>query len=116
VSGDIDELRAAFSNLLDNAVKYSHHEVCVSVSVAALDDKRVAVRVADTGIGIPSAQLKRIFKRFYRVPGRFMARVKGTGLGLFIVDSVVQKHGGRVFAESPGLGHGSTFTVHLPRV
>ena len=116
VTGDIDELRAAFSNLLDNAVKYSDHEVCVSVSVSALDDKRVAVRVADKGIGIPSAQLKRIFKRFYRVPGRFMARVKGTGLGLFIVHSVVQKHGGRVFAESPGLGHGSTSTVHLPRV
>jgi two-component system, OmpR family, sensor histidine kinase SenX3 len=116
VSGDIDELRAAFSNLLDNAVKYSDDEVRVSVSVSALDDKRVAVRVVDKGIGIPSAQLKRIFKRFYRVPGRFMARVKGTGLGLFIVHSVIQKHGGRVFAESRGLGHGSTFTVHLPRV
>ena len=116
VSGDVDELRAAFSNLLDNAVKYSDREVQVSVSLSTLDDKRVAVRVADKGIGIPSAQLKRIFKRFYRVPGRFMARVKGTGLGLFIVHSVVQKHGGRVFAESPGLGQGSTFTVHLPRV
>jgi len=116
VSGDIDELRAAFSNLLDNAVKYSDKEVKVSVSVSALDDKRIAVRVADKGIGIPSEQLKRIFKRFYRVPGRFMARVKGTGLGLFIVHSVVTKHGGRVFAESAGLGHGSTFTVHLPRV
>jgi len=116
VSGDVDELRAAFSNLLDNAVKYSDKEVTVSVSVAALDEKRIAVRVADHGIGIPSAQLKRIFKRFYRVPGRFMARVKGTGLGLFIVHSVVTKHGGRVFAESAGLGHGSTFTVHLPRV
>ena len=116
VSGDIDELRAAFSNLLDNAVKYSDDEVHVSVSVSALDDKRVAVRVVDKGIGIPGAQLKRIFKRFYRVPGRFMARVKGTGLGLFIVHSVVKKHGGRVFAESAGLGHGSTFTVHLPRV
>ncbi len=116
VSGDIDELRAAFSNLLDNAVKYSDDEVRVSVSVSALDDKRVAVRVADKGIGIPSAQLKRIFKRFYRVPGRFMARVKGTGLGLFIVHSVIKKHGGRVFAESAGLGRGSTFTVHLPRV
>ncbi len=116
VSGDIDELRAAFSNLLDNAVKYSDKEVEVSISVSALDDKRIAVRVADKGIGIPSAQLKRIFKRFYRVPGRFMARVKGTGLGLFIVHSVVTKHGGRVFAESAGLGHGSTFTVHLPRV
>lgn len=116
VSGDPDELRAAFSNLLDNAVKYSDEEVRVSVSVSATDDKRVVVRVADTGIGIPSAQLKRIFMRFYRVPGRFMARVKGTGLGLFIVQSVVRKHGGRVFAESPGLGHGSTFTIQLPRV
>src|SRR5215510_15547705 len=116
VSGDIDELRAAFSNLLDNAVKYSDKEVKVSVSVSALDEKRIAVRVADKGIGIPSEQLKRIFKRFYRVPGRFMARVKGTGLGLFIVHSVVTKHGGRVFAESAGLGRGSTFTVHLPRV
>jgi signal transduction histidine kinase len=115
VSGDVDELRAAFSNLLDNAVKYSVGEVNVSVSVSAVDDKRVAIRVADKGIGIPSAQLKRIFKRFYRVPGRFMARVKGTGLGLFIVRSVVEKHGGRVFAESEGLGHGSTFTVQLPR-
>lgn len=116
VSGDVDELRAAFSNLLDNAVKYSADEVQVSVSVATLDNKRVAVRVTDKGIGIPSAQLKRIFKRFYRVPGRFMARVKGTGLGLFIVHSVVTKHGGRVFAESGGLGHGSTFTILLPRV
>jgi signal transduction histidine kinase len=116
VSGDPDELRAAFSNLLDNAVKYSDDEVQVSVSVSVPDEKRVVVRVADKGIGIPSAQLKRIFKRFYRVPGRFMARVKGTGLGLFIVQSVVRKHGGRVFAESPGLGHGSTFTIQLPRV
>jgi signal transduction histidine kinase len=116
VSGDPDELRAAFSNLLDNAVKYSDDEVHVAVSVSATDDKRVVVRVADKGIGIPNAQLKRIFKRFYRVPGRFMARVKGTGLGLFIVQSVVRKHGGRVFAESPGLGHGSTFTILLPRI
>ena len=116
VSGDVDELRAAFSNLLDNAVKYSDDEVRVSVSVSTLDNKRVAVRVSDNGIGIQSGQLKRIFKRFYRVPSRFMARVKGTGLGLFIVHSVIRKHGGRVFAESEGLGHGSTFTVHLPRV
>ena len=116
VSGDIDELRAAFSNLLDNAVKYSDEEISVSVELTAIDEKRVAVRVADKGIGIPSAQLKRIFKRFYRVPNRFMARVKGTGLGLFIVRSVVEKHGGRVFAESRGLGHGSTFTIQLPRV
>jgi len=115
VLGDADELRAAVTNLLDNAVKYSHKEVTLSVEVAALDNKQLAVRIGDRGIGIPAAQLKRIFKRFYRAPGRFMARVKGTGLGLFIVRSVVEKHGGRVFAESEGRGHGSTFTIQLPR-
>jgi signal transduction histidine kinase len=115
VAADADELRAAISNLLDNAVKYSVDNVSISVEVAALDLKRVAVRIADKGIGIPAAQLKRIFKRFYRVPGRVMARIKGTGLGLFIVSSVVEKHGGRVFAESDGPGHGSTFTIQLPR-
>jgi signal transduction histidine kinase len=116
VAGDAEELSAAVSNLLDNAVKYSDNDVQISVLVAPLDDKQIAVRIADHGIGIPSGQLKRIFKRFYRVPGRFMGRVKGTGLGLFIVRSVIEKHGGRVFAESGGLGCGSTFTIQLPRV
>ncbi|HAF16080.1 MAG TPA: two-component sensor histidine kinase [Blastocatellia bacterium] len=115
VAADADELRAAVSNLLDNAIKYSGGDIHVAVEVATLDDKKVTVRVKDRGIGIPSAQLKRIFKRFYRVPGRVMARFKGTGLGLFIVRSVVEKHGGRVFAESEGPGHGSTFTIQLPR-
>jgi two-component system sensor histidine kinase SenX3 len=116
VKADAEELRAAISNLLDNAVKYSGKEVQVSVEVATLDDKKVAVRIADTGMGIPSAQLKRIFRRFYRVPGRVMARIKGTGLGLFIVRSVVERHGGKVFAESEGPGHGSRFTIELPRL
>jgi two-component system, OmpR family, sensor histidine kinase SenX3 len=115
VAGDAEELRGAVSNLLDNAVKYSDNNVRLSVEVAALDEKRVAVRIADQGIGIPATQLKRVFKRFYRVPGRVMARVKGTGLGLFIVRSVIEKHGGRVFAESEGPGQGSTFTIQLPR-
>jgi len=116
VAGDADELRAVFSNLLDNAVKYSDRGVNVGVELTAVNDKRVVVRISDQGIGIPSAQLKRIFKRFYRVPGRFMSRVKGTGLGLFIVRSVIEKHGGRVFAESAGVDQGSTFTIQLPRV
>jgi signal transduction histidine kinase len=115
VAGDADELRGAVSNLLDNAVKYSDKKVQLSVELAALDQKNIAVSVADQGIGIPATQLKRIFKRFYRVPGRVMARFKGTGLGLFIVRSVIEKHGGKVFAESPGPGQGSTFTIQLPR-
>jgi two-component system sensor histidine kinase SenX3 len=116
VKADAEELRAAISNLLDNAVKYSVKNIQISVEVATLDDRKVAVRIKDSGIGIPAAQLKRIFKRFYRVPGRVMARIKGTGLGLFIVRSVVERHGGRVFAESEGPGHGSRFTIELPRV
>jgi signal transduction histidine kinase len=115
VRGDSDELRAVISNLLDNAVKYSPDDVRVSVQVMTIDARRLAVRVRDQGIGIPQAQLKRIFRRFYRVPGRLMARFKGTGLGLFIVQSLVKKHGGRVYAESEGVGRGSTFTVLLPR-
>jgi two-component system, OmpR family, sensor histidine kinase SenX3 len=114
VSGDREELRAAVSNLLDNAVKYSD-DVHVEVEVAPLDERTLAVRVRDRGIGIHRNQLRRIFKRFYRVPGHFMARFKGTGLGLFIVHSIVKRHGGRVFAESDGLGRGSTFTIQLPR-
>ncbi|MET0648355.1 MAG: HAMP domain-containing sensor histidine kinase [Pyrinomonadaceae bacterium] len=115
VSGDRDELRAAVSNLLDNAVKYSDKDVHVEVEVAPLDERTLTVRVRDRGIGIHRNQLRRIFKRFYRVPGHFMARFKGTGLGLFIVHSIVKRHGGRVYAESEGLGRGSTFTIQLPR-
>lgn len=115
IRGDSEELRAVVSNLLDNAVKYSPDEVRVSVKVMTLDARRLAVCVRDQGIGIPQVQLKRIFRRFYRVPGRFMARFKGTGLGLFIVQSLVKKHGGRVYAESEGEGRGSTFTILLPR-
>jgi signal transduction histidine kinase len=114
VAGDAEEIRAAVSNLLDNAVKYSDKHIKVSVDVAA-PGKNIVVRIVDEGIGIPAGHLKRIFNRFYRAPGRVMSRIKGTGLGLFIVRTIIRKHGGRVFAESEGTGHGSTFTIVLPR-
>ena len=114
VLADLEELKAALTNLLDNAIKYSGKEVRVLVEVVKLDAKRVAVRVKDQGVGIPQDELKRIFKRFYRIPGSLAMRVKGTGLGLFIVRSIAEKHGGRAFAESEGVGHGSTFTIQLP--
>ncbi len=114
VLGDPDELKAAVSNLVDNAIKYSNGDVHVQVELAPLEDDRVAVRVRDAGIGISAAELKRIFRRFYRIPEAVAMRIKGTGLGLFIVSSVARKHGGRVFAESAGPGRGSTFTLQLP--
>jgi signal transduction histidine kinase len=111
---DLDDLKAALTNLLDNAIKYSGSEVRVLVEVVQVDEKQVAVRVKDQGVGIPNGELKRIFKRFYRIPGTLAMRVKGTGLGLFIVRSIAERHGGRAFAESEGSGHGSTFTIQLP--
>jgi signal transduction histidine kinase len=115
VLGDSDELKAAVWNLIDNAVKYSPAGVAVNVALEEFDDERVAVRVTDRGIGISPAELKRIFRRFYRVPASVALRAKGSGLGLFIVRSVAKKHRGRAFAESLGAGQGSTFTLLLPK-
>jgi two-component system sensor histidine kinase SenX3 len=114
VMADSEELRAAVTNLLDNAIKYSGPEVKVVIEVGKAESGQLAVRVKDSGVGIPDDQLKRIFKRFYRIPGAVAIRVKGTGLGLFIVRSIAEKHGGHAFAESAGTGHGSTFTILLP--
>ena len=114
VLGDSEELKAAVWNLLDNAVKYSREEVKILVELDAAHNHRIAVRVTDNGVGISPPELKRIFKRFYRIPASVAVRTKGSGLGLFIVRSVAKKHGGRAFAESAGQGHGSTFTLQLP--
>ena len=114
VLGDSDELKAAVWNLLDNAVKYSQGEVKILVELDELHDQRIAVRVTDNGVGISAAELKHIFKRFYRIPASVAVRTKGSGLGLFIVRSVAKKHGGKAFAESAGQGQGSTFTLQLP--
>jgi signal transduction histidine kinase len=113
VLGDAEELSAAITNLVENAVKYSGPEVHVTVRTERAGD-HFTVRVTDLGPGIPKEELKRVFRRFYRVPGPIASRVKGTGLGLFIVRNVAKRHGGRAWAESEGPGRGSTFAIQLP--
>jgi signal transduction histidine kinase len=113
VRGDRGELQTAFSNLLDNAVKYTKGEPKIAVKLRRSPTGKAEVYIKDNGIGIAQADLKRIFKRFYRVSDN---GAKGTGLGLAIVRTIIEKHGGRVAAESNGIGKGSTFIVRLPTV
>ena len=115
VRGSDEDLRTAVFNVLDNAIKYSGDQVDVRVRLNTPDEKRIVLSVRDHGVGIPPDDMKSIFKRFYRVSHRSLAHVKGTGLGLFIVKSIAQKHGGKVFAESAGEGQGTTITLELPR-
>lgn len=116
VIADPAELQTAFVNLLDNAVKYSGDDKRISVRAKGSRlNHKVEIYVKDNGIGIPREDLKRVFKRFYRVTGQANGGTKGTGLGLFIVKSIIEKHGGRLRAESRGENRGSTFFVQLPR-
>jgi two-component system, OmpR family, sensor histidine kinase SenX3 len=114
ILGDADEVRAAVSNLIDNAIKYSGPDMRIEVAASSAEGRFVELRVKDRGPGIPQTELKRIFRRFYRIHGPIATRVKGTGLGLYIVRSVAKRHGGRAWAESSGPGHGSTFVLQFP--
>jgi len=116
VMGDAEELRTAVFNLFDNAIKYSGEKKEIVVEILTPGIDTVALRIRDQGMGISRKELKRIFKRFYRAPNPMTGKVKGTGLGLFIVRSIARRHGGDAYAESEGEGRGSTFTFRLPRV
>lgn len=116
VRGDPDELQTALLNVLGNAVKYSPNGAEVRVALSVEHDAWVRVSVTDRGIGIPAADLKRIFRRFYRVPSRAVLRTKGTGLGLYLVRTIARQHGGDVTAQSDGEGRGATVSMQLPRI
>ncbi len=114
VLGDADALRTALLNILDNSVKYSPNGVHITTELSTPRFNNVTLRITDQGVGIPASHLGRVFHRFYRVGGTSLAKVKGTGLGLFIVRSIIRQHGGDVTAQSHGEGRGTTITLQLP--
>jgi signal transduction histidine kinase len=107
-------LQIVMRNLIDNAVKYSDAPMDVTVSAREKEKGGLVIEVKDLGIGIPKDDLKRVFHRFYRVPGESVRSRRGTGLGLFVVSSLVRNLGGRIEASSAGPGHGTTMRVSLP--
>ena len=111
VHGDIDRLRQVFVNLLDNALKFNRSGGRVAVT-ATVRDAVVDVEIEDTGIGIPEADLPRLFERFYRVDKARSRELGGTGLGLSIVKHIVELHEGKVGVESAeGFGSKFWFTI-----
>jgi two-component system sensor histidine kinase SenX3 len=112
VRGSQRDLALLVRNLIDNAIRYSHEGGRVAVQLDVEGDE-VVLRVSDTGIGIPSRDLDRIFERFYRVDRARSRETGGTGLGLAIVKHVVENHGGEIEVESE-LGRGTTFRISFP--
>jgi signal transduction histidine kinase len=114
IRGDADQLRRALFNLVQNAIKYSPDGGEVLIVGERMSNSAVAVRVIDQGSGIAPGEEERIFERFHRSDNRLSRATAGVGLGLYITRSIVLGHGGRIWAESAGLGKGSVFTMVLP--
>jgi len=112
IQGDHDQMTMAVNNLIENAVNYSPQGTKVSVSTS-VEDGIISIAVSDQGIGIPEAEVERIFERFYRVDPARSRETGGTGLGLSIVKHIVTKHGGEISVWSSE-NVGSTFTIRLP--
>ncbi len=110
---DPERILQVLGNLLGNALRYTPPGGQVTIRARA-QGKQVLITVTDTGIGIPAKDLPHIFERFYRVDKSRSRAKGGTGLGLTIAKHLVEAHGGRIWAESPGPGQGSTFAFTLP--
>ena len=115
ILGDADKFDQILTNLISNAIKYSPSggEVRVEVSNNDSSDDAITIAVRDQGIGIPADKVSRIFEKFERVDDRDTRSAGGTGIGLFLVKHLVERHEGRVWVESE-VGKGSSFMVQLP--
>lgn len=109
---DRDKISQVLINLIANAIKYAPDSVVIDLSLTTVG-KEVQIEVKDYGIGIDEKDQQKIFERFYRVEGQNESHYSGFGIGLFLVNSIIARHGGRIKLESTR-GKGSTFTVYLP--
>ena len=114
VLGYVEDLRTAILNLLDNAVKYSPQGVHIRCRLSIEHYTFAVLAITDTGLRLPATELKRIFRRFYRADASDRAKIKGTGLGLFLVHTIARQHGGSIRALSAGPGEGVTMLLKLP--
>jgi CheY-like chemotaxis protein/anti-sigma regulatory factor (Ser/Thr protein kinase) len=114
LDADTTRLEQIIVNLLSNALKYTPHDGCIELHVAAEGDEAI-LRVQDTGLGIPEHLLPHVFEVFVQGEQSLDRAKGGLGIGLALVQRLIQLHGGTVQAQSPGNGRGSVFTVRLPR-
>jgi signal transduction histidine kinase len=113
VNVDLDKTSLAFTNLLNNAIRFSSKGTDITVG-AIRDGRQVLAWIQDQGMGIPVAELQKIFEEFYQIEAPDMRQYGGLGIGLTIAKGLIEAQGGRIWAESEGLGAGSTFKVILP--
>src|SRR5690606_8102904 len=113
VIGDKSALQQVFINLINNAVKFSPQGGTVKVNISANAEK-VRVAIVDSGVGIPEQAIPHLFERFYRAKNVTIAEIPGSGIGLYIVKSILDELGGTIHVES-ALNQGTTFLVSLKR-
>ncbi len=114
ITANVDQLYIIIGNLIDNAIKYCNKQMIIKIVVKSLNDKLV-VEVTDNGVGIPSEHLHGVFEKFYRIPQGDMHNIKGFGLGLYHVKTIVERMGGKISVSS-SVGKGSTFTIEFHKI
>jgi two-component system, OmpR family, phosphate regulon sensor histidine kinase PhoR len=114
IIANVDQLYIIIGNLIDNAIKYCNKQMIIKIVVKSLNDKLV-VEVTDNGVGIPSEHLHGVFEKFYRIPQGDMHNIKGFGLGLYHVKTIVERMGGKISVSS-SVGKGSTFTIEFHKI
>lgn len=113
VDADPERIRAVFQNLIENAVKYSRNGGTILIGARKEPHGMLLVSIKDDGIGIPKEQQKNIFNRFFRASNAVKAETDGSGLGLYIVKNIIERHGGKIWFQSAE-GDGVTFYFTLP--